>query len=1591
MAASIAVQILAETASESPWGLSATLEVIRCESAEHVDDVWVSTSAGGRIFVQAKQEVHLGRAPGSDLGATIDDFFAQFSQQRLDPERDRLVLALDGGPRWIRDLERVLERARAGNDPKRLAVNTKEREVLGVIRNHVERAAGSRITPQELLDFLRLLRIDSARREDLAARSKTILATAVVRHPERAQAAWDRLYARAARLAAVGQMGAARDGLQAEILGARIDLRPVLSYRNDIDRLLAASQRGLAELQEHSMIQRTSGETVHVACALVMKVRTLATAGSLIVTGAAGSGKSGILHGVARSLEAEASDVVVLPVVAYAGAQSAHDLRDKVRLDHNIVEVLAGWPGTSPAYFIVDGLDASRGGGTATAFRDVIRQIGEEAPRWRVIASVRVYDLREGLDLGGLFPNAPNSPVPDELREPGIADVRHVLVPSLSDPDLNGLARQIPELPTLLAPGPLRDLLRNLFNIRLVVALADAGVPIHELTPLRTQLQLLDRYWRARVRPDADGAAHEEALTVVCEEMVERQRLSIPRNAVRLGALAPILDRAVSAGVLTQQDRPEGRFVGFAHHILFDYAVMHLLLGGDERDLATRLGEQRRLALVVRPSIRMLFESLWHDDPTRETYWRWVLRICEKAGTPEVARLIGPGVAADHAVRVSDLEPLLRSLADADPARHLAANNALRHALGALYVREPDRTRLVGPSAGSWAATIERASLSWFDDLLYTAKTFVAIAVQRPEQMTAEQRVSTGAAARRLLQVALDREPRDASLIGFGLQAVARTITTNVEASIEVLRRPLAPERLARLGHQEIYWLADEIELIGRDAPALAQDIYVAAFGRVETSDEATPFGDSLIIPMTSNRRQDWEHVHYVLAEKFPKFLEAHPVEAAETAVGVTELYVDLERRTDYERAPTRQFDILGQLASVRADGSRSWAGKGNVYAHERAVQILHALDTYIDRTARTKNGVAQLRPVLERIIGRTSLAAVWSLILRAAAHNRRTLGRELRALAWAVPLLEETDTYEAARDLVVAIFPSLSVRERQRVERAVLGLVTGDDEERRRFRERRRDMILERLRPKDLVTTAAKRQRPRRSRPATEAAGARDTGWVPHYDIELHDLRQAGADPETPAHIRVRDLVQDARGLTAPGAPAATPDERVGVLRRLDDAIRRAGPETHPAVVEWAADALADVASDIAGQDELDCGTELGHLVRAIALRSTEHELPKSGAKGASDDEETLAFGRGPRAHGASALMGLARSESCRDEELRSRIRRLADDPVPAVRAAVAQWVNAVVHDPEFLWELAERFARKETHRAIVERFLTAFENAAPLDPARASSLVEDVLDRELASEDVDERAVGILTVLYLRHGEQHSRARLERIADDPAAVQHAAHVVVQVLRYWLVVGLTVQSNEDRGAQRARAQNLFRRLSASLARQFAEAIAEVNRDSKADVERGRGIAALLDDAAHQIRFAAEIDRDAGGPLTEGGRRTFYSEMRDVVAILGECGLPSVVHTLLELLEQLLDVDPRGIWRLFADVTRAGLTRAYQRESLGMTQVETIVRRYLRDHRDVLEGEPAAQEALVDILDAFVGVGWPTARRLAYQLDELFR
>ena len=385
VAAWLAVRILAESAAATQWSFDdadTTLEFIRCETEQPVDDILAGTSKGGLLFFQVKRSVDLSKNSHSPFASAVSQFVSQFLVSRshtgkakrlwdrpLDPTRDRLILATSGqSSAKVRvTLKTVLDRVRKLHDEDRIdaaASSQEETKVLKVFIEHIKTAwqehASEAPSGEDLKECLRLIYVQTLDLEDGDAHrdeAGNILRTAVLSDTTQESGAWSRLIAVSAELASK-RTGLDRKGLQEQLIAARILPRAAHSYAPDIDKLKKYSvetYRSLADLAEI----RCGNSEIKINRKSSKDLAWAAKGHSLLVVGEPGSGKSGALHDLYKALQQEGLAAVFLAADRLE-ATNLGALRNDLGLAHDLPDVLANWPGNQPGVLIIDALDAAR-------------------------------------------------------------------------------------------------------------------------------------------------------------------------------------------------------------------------------------------------------------------------------------------------------------------------------------------------------------------------------------------------------------------------------------------------------------------------------------------------------------------------------------------------------------------------------------------------------------------------------------------------------------------------------------------------------------------------------------------------------------------------------------------------------------------------------------------------------------------------------------------------------------------------------------------------------------------------------------------------------------------------------------------------------------------------------------------------------------------------------------------------------------------------------------------------------------------------------------------------------------------------------
>jgi hypothetical protein len=457
-----------------------------------------------------------------------------------------------------------------------------------------------------------------------------------------------------------------------------------------------------------------------------------------------------------------------------------------------------------------------------------------------------------------------------------------------------------------------------------------------------------------------------------------------------------------------------------------------------------------------------------------------------------------------------------------------------------------------------------------------------------------------------------------------------------------------------------------------------------------------------------------------------------------------------------------------------------------------------------------------------------------------------------------------------------------------------------------------------------------------------------------------------------------------------------------IAALRELLAALTvPATTQVDPTTSSRAWELASRAASQLAQGDDISCTDLEVQVVRQLLLAASQHLEPVAEDSEDLEANTFLSWAPAPRTNAAGGLMTLAGVPTCADAQLLEAVQRLATDPAPRVRFQVASSLNRLYQPARLtMWDLAHQFADQEPTSGVLQALVKGtLSRLGRAEPEQTAALLAAIYERTGGGNvHLDKACLSLLAAIWAGQGTPEAGQALEQAIQQELSADRLGHVLYS-LRSGLTHGPTDVADPAADQVRARSFGLVSQLVTRAQETLTalQAAWQATKPSDEEVARAREAASILDIAMNELYFASgAYDRQSS---TSNQSRTpqpvherFYREAHDLLDQMAKIQLPSVTHHLVETLEFFVPLDPRGIFLgIDRAVAQGGRQGGYQLESLAVAKIVAVIRRYLADYRALLHQDADCRRALQGILDTFVAVGWPEARKLTYQLDDIFR
>ncbi len=845
-----------------------------------------------------------------------------------------------------------------------------------------------------------------------------------------------------------------------------------------------------------------------------------------------------------------------------------------------------------------------------------------------------------------------------------------------------------------------------------------------------------------------------------------------------------------------------------------------------------------------------------------------------------------------------------------------------------------------------------------------------------------------------LVEYALAMPEQRGYLFREGCAGLCLYSAENPEISAALLKRAVSDTIDDEQRVKNFCFVVKQIKDLIQWSPELVRDVCVTVQGLSYSQDVSTSMGRSPLMQLTSNLRQDHQHVLNDLAERFPVIMRMN----LGLAIEILENAIELNHHLNDTRGVVL---IEGTAYPFVGDHSQIW-DEDLTGDRDHTLRLLRGFSNWFDEIADIQIVDAGINQVLN--VFRTSkvCAALYRRVLNACKLHPNTIGLRLVDLLTNQSILTSSETRGPARDAVAAIYALLEREKKVLVECAILA-IQGDSNtysgtERMHIRSRllqtlERDAIVQST-TRDAYDLAAVSANEDDNEQTIETRSLSDE----EIDAKIHSLRSGGrAVPKS-----LRPLFETLDGYLKLSGHGIEP-----ILTSLEDTWRSIVEQ----VAEVSDQDLTDWLEEEVGRRIVSCVTEAltdpNQVLSAGAVDFCSQILraAATGAKPVFDADRNAQFDnhgdlyRGQaRTEAAIGIMRLVQFENGYTNEIGESIRSLSEDPCNSVRALIIEKLNRLEpHDATLMWEIITKVAATDPSYFVSRKLITdTLIPRSKADTDRILPLVREVFVRFPEREkckSAREACLSLFLTCFVG-GSAMAEDYLHEIVSSPDVFSLECRQLVANALHRL--NSAAPALED---GRKRIWGLVSRIVTTAVAKWKEIGVQLQHIGGNPVpdeilDTYTSVGWILVEAMERIYFTSgasdhlDFTKNRATAKNTPSRTGYWMEAQPVLDVLQSVGIPKVAHHGVETLVHFIDLDPAGVFKRIAQFIEAGSAFGYQSDTEACEILVKVVELYLAEHRDIFRDDEC-QRLLLTVLGLFVD--WPGAKSLVYRLQDIYR
>lgn len=1336
---------------------------------------------------------------------------------------------------------------------------------------------------------------------------------------------------------------------------------------------------------------------------LVGDLENFATLGNGVIIGPPGVGKTYLVTKLIETFESRNKLCLFLPI-DQLGSGRLEDLQNELEFKGQLTEwvdnIFSQKRDLEKGIIIFDSFDSARDEIKRNNFLTLIRDIIEKlSDKINVIVVVRTFDAKKSNDLLNLFPFVKVDHL-DSYHDKDII-CNHFLIPLLNSEDITQAKEQISGLSKIYsnASYELRELLHIPFNLWLLekILIASGGNEI-DFGYIQSEVQLLGLFWKKRVTESRMRIDKEIILVKLTKNMVNQKILSIRFDQIYVQTQAKIWDEIFSDEILKRVSINENR-VSFSHNILFDYAVNILLIEDNERELEKFLLEDFSRPLFLRPSLVYFFTRLWYEE--NKVFWKifWYLLSSHAANINLFARLIPTSVIINEIKSADEICSIFEKLKEDSEL----ANDATKRILQTYRVRKNKKWHI-------WSSVLLQISNFINERFLWElcSNNLEIIDQALSNQADNISIQNCGEISRRILEWVLQHRSINKNWLDnigarFGVPMVVKTLSSSTKRSIELFNQVLKLIEEEDFNIDYYFMLANVIDKIWDVDQEFVQLFYEKIFETEVNEDTPTNMGGP-VLPLVSNRRQDYHICHYELEQKFKGFLNISPIRAGTVAIRIANIFAIKEHVIPYIN-PGYTLDSLtkiiiwnGKECTFIRDMSYIWSSSKYEEEYNEELKILN---TFFENIPKIVENGERIENIVNIIINHSQVAYIWSRLLKLGSENPDLLFLNMFELLTNTEILFSSETKFYTGEFIKSSQKLFSIDQTKKLE-AIIGEYVNEDTDEKYMLEKKASLLnclpFDKIttKSKELINKAKKLERPIDNIPPVSLSTYSGTYTDEEYWQDFGvDIKKKENQELKKINEKLSNFIQKWQNIDVEKQAI---NNFIPYLREIYNSLLV--KRDNDSVLINSVWSKITEATKILLSSLQQLSDDQYKALKEIILHCSAENSPKPDPE-FEMDYKFPSWSPAPRNEAAIILPWLYANK--KEEELLDAIKRLSFDPVASVRFLIIRNLWRISENANTIyWNIIDDLIAQENNVVVNGSILESLSHTLTKDRMNSQERLLKIIPAGLKAKNDSrffESSSSQLIRMIILYKIEDAKALFEVYIKNPI---NNSKILKSLTFQALTVIEPSYLNNNNEEIFDNAVVLLRNLISSANIGLDELLKLKENNQEEYKETLHNVYGIIHEIITRIYFHADIpDREFKknkSMIEDSLRSQFYKKtlvlLDDILNIIASekktILFAPTAHYFMQYLNGVLKYDPKKVLHMAYLVAHSSRDYNYNLDTMAIREVTKLVDNIIANYREQFLEENNLKD-LVGLLDIFADTGWPEALELVWHLDEIYR